>query len=253
MPLIRANWTADRRALITLRISGRPFFRRADDVAPSFQRLMHQLAQKTENNLLGAIFSIGDFPINVWNIRVAFMHLPSPPLSFRHLRRHYFRQTINVWLNNATLIGLEKRKDCMTHSSNPVTGYSSAVSEQVSSEHDVFCTKAHVKAVPISAAPDEDAIGGVLILDAPSICVGGLPTEEMQEDASDSAFAQLGEVEHTLYQFDMPASFFCAQIRRFWGSRSPFSKQCRVSWMTATSNHLSHSRSNSMKINGGVT
>jgi hypothetical protein len=49
------------RPLITLRISGRPFFRRADDVAPSLQRLMHQLAQKTENNLLEAIFSIRDF------------------------------------------------------------------------------------------------------------------------------------------------------------------------------------------------
>jgi hypothetical protein len=47
------------------------------------------------------------FPINVWKNHVAFMHLPSPPLSFKHLRRHYFRQTIDVWLNNATLIELE--------------------------------------------------------------------------------------------------------------------------------------------------
>jgi hypothetical protein len=90
----------------------------------------------------------------------------------------------------------------MTHSSKPVTGYSSGVSEEASAEHDVFCTKAHVKAEPISSAPDEDAIDGFRILDAPSICGGGFPIEEEREAASDSAFAQLGEVEHTLYQFD---------------------------------------------------
>jgi hypothetical protein len=53
--------------LITLQISGRPFFRRADDVAPSLQRLMHQLAQKIKKIIYWERFSQSViFPINVW-------------------------------------------------------------------------------------------------------------------------------------------------------------------------------------------
>jgi hypothetical protein len=91
----------------------------------------------------------------------------------------------------------------MTHSSDPITGDSSRVDEEGSAEHDVFRTKADANAAPISAAPDEDAIGDSRILDAWSICLGGLPIEQKREATPASAFAQISEAEeHALYQFD---------------------------------------------------
>ncbi|MES2031268.1 MAG: hypothetical protein V4477_18975 [Pseudomonadota bacterium] len=84
-----------------------PLIRRADDVTPSLQRLMHQLAQRIENNLFGAILPISDFPNQCLGKSALRSFTCRPPLSFSHLRRPNFSKIISVRPNNFALIELE--------------------------------------------------------------------------------------------------------------------------------------------------
>ncbi|KAA0073062.1 hypothetical protein [Tardiphaga sp. P9-11] len=81
----------------------------------------------------------------------------------------------------------------MTHSSNPIAGYSSDAREEIFGAHDV-------DAASISAAPDEAVFFARPFFGAPSIRVGSLPIAQRRES---SAIPRLSEADaHALYQFD---------------------------------------------------
>ncbi|MES2031267.1 MAG: hypothetical protein V4477_18970 [Pseudomonadota bacterium] len=91
----------------------------------------------------------------------------------------------------------------MTRSSNPVTGDSSRMSDEVPAQEDVFSTRAHVNVALTSAAPDEDALDDCWVYSARPIHVVGRPIEQKWGATSASACAQISEEEeYALYQFD---------------------------------------------------